>query len=302
MIEKERETRGRIPVRFMDAESDEVVRGREDEDMPSPDELGRESSYEGATEMRRRVNRGGEDDTEAGRSRADDADVAGSLPDSELEENRTDQDTNWHEERDAGAYTIDADELAAELSAPSKASESKHAKSSVSHEAQALAAQAEVRVLESEVRRLKSERQELSELLARRQADFENYRKRMERERGESYNRLVADVAGRLLPVLDNLRRALEAEASIKAGESEEFRNFLHGVELIAKQLGDVLDGLGVTPIETVGRPFDPHVHEAVATERSEEFEPDTVTQEIQRGYRIGEKLLRPAMVKVAAR
>jgi molecular chaperone GrpE len=136
----------------------------------------------------------------------------------------------------------------------------------------------------------------------RRQAEFDNYRKRTERERGETYNRMVGDVAGKLLPVLDNLRRALDAEASMEATESEEFRHFLNGVELIYKQLNDVLEGLGVEPVAAVGQPFDPHVHEAVVTEQTEEFEPDTVMQELVRGYRLGDKLLRPAVVKVATK
>ncbi len=157
-------------------------------------------------------------------------------------------------------------------------------------------------MLEDEVKRLKAERQELIDLMARRQADFDNFRKRNERERSETYSRVAGEVASRILPVLDNMRRAVAAEASIEASESKEFREFLHGVELISRQLNGVLEDLGVMPVPTVGHPFDPHVHEAVATERTEEFEPDTVMQEIQRGYRIGEKLLRPAMVKVATR
>jgi molecular chaperone GrpE len=165
-----------------------------------------------------------------------------------------------------------------------------------------LAAQAEVSILEEEVARLKAERQELVDQMARRQADFDNYRKRLERERTETYGRVAADVASELLPVVDNLRRALEAESSAEAGASEEFRNFLSGVELIARQLNGVLEQLGVQEVEAVGRPFDPHFHEAVAMDRTDEFEPDTVTEEIQRGYRIGERLLRPAMVKVATR
>ena len=156
--------------------------------------------------------------------------------------------------------------------------------------------------LEEEVARLKAERQELIDQMGRRQADCDNYRKRQERERAETYGRVAADVASELLPVVDNLRRALDAEASSAAGESEEFRNFLRGVELIARQLNGVLEQLGVQEVEAVGRPFDPHLHEAVATEQTDEHEPDTVTQEIQRGYRMGERLLRPAMVKVATR
>jgi molecular chaperone GrpE len=302
MIEKERQQGGRIPVRFIDEEGAEVSRGGGDDNSPSVEELGRASAYEDATEMQRRINRGGESDTEVDRSRADDADLVGTIPDSELEENRNDQDSNPRDRRDAAAYTIDADELAADFPEQRAAGAAGRAGASVGAEAELLAAQAEVRLLEDEARKLRSERQELAELLARRQADFDNHRKRTERERGETYGRLVADVAGQLLPVLDNLRRALDAEASVKAGESQEFRNFLHGVELVARQFDAVLDSLGVKPVETVGRPFDPHVHEAVATERTEEFEPDTVTQEMQRGYRIGERLLRPAMVKVATR
>jgi molecular chaperone GrpE len=102
--------------------------------------------------------------------------------------------------------------------------------------------------------------------------------------------------------VVDNLTRALDAEKTVEAQESQEFRHFLHGVELINKRLTDVLESLGIRPIASVGEPFDPHVHEAVVTEPSDEFEPDTVSGEIARGYRIGDRLLRPAMVKVAAR
>ena len=161
---------------------------------------------------------------------------------------------------------------------------------------------AELIATRAELRRVEAQRDELRDALARRQADFENYRKRVERDRAESYNRLVGDVVSKLLPVLDNLRRALAAESSVQASESEEFRHFLQGVELIYKQLTSVLEGLGLQPVEAVGQRFDPHVHEAVITEQTEEYEPDTVIQELVPGYRLGEKLLRPAIVKVATR
>lgn len=161
---------------------------------------------------------------------------------------------------------------------------------------------AELVATRAELKRVQSELAETQDALARRQADFENYRKRIERERGEVRDRLVADVARKLLPVLDNLARALEAERSVEAGESKEFRHFLHGVELISKQLDDVLESLGVQPIPAVGERFDPHVHEAVVTESTDEYEPDTVMQEMARGYRLGDRLVRPAMVKVAAK
>jgi molecular chaperone GrpE len=161
---------------------------------------------------------------------------------------------------------------------------------------------AELIATRAELRRVEAENAELKDRLARRQADFENYRKRVERERSETYNRVVADVAAKLLPVLDNLKRALETEASVEASESDEFRHFLSGVDLIYKQLNGVLDALGVKPIAAVGEPFDPHVHEAVTAEVTDEYEPDTVMQEIVAGYRLGDKLIRPALVKVAKR
>jgi molecular chaperone GrpE len=161
---------------------------------------------------------------------------------------------------------------------------------------------AELVATRAELKRLQAQLSEAQEALARRQADFANYRKRIERERGETYNRIVAEVAGKLLPVVDNLSRALESETSVEANESKEFRHFLHGVELISKQLNDVLESFGIQPIAAVGERFDPHIHEAVVTETSDEYEPDTVISEMQRGYRIGDRLLRPAMVKVAAR
>jgi molecular chaperone GrpE len=159
---------------------------------------------------------------------------------------------------------------------------------------------AELVATRAELKRLESEVKDFRESLARRQADFENYRKRMERERSETYNRVVADIAAKLLPVLDNLKRALETEASVEAAESDEFRHFLSGVDLIYKQLNGVLDALGVKPVQAEGEQFNPHLHEAVVTEPTDDYEPDTVMQEIVRGFRLGDKLIRPALVKVA--
>ena len=292
MIDKNRQTSKRIPVRFVDeerpAESSDPA-----SDLP-PNDLGRESSYEDETEMKRRIDRGAEEDEE----RADERDKAGGPRHGETPEHREEQDTN---PRATAAPDDEADEME-DLNTfdDDDAFELDAASASLSQEAELLAAQDEVRVLEAELQKLRAERQELRELLARRQADFDNSRKRAERERGETYQRLVADVVKQLLPVVDNLQRALEVEASVEANESEEFRHFLHGVELISKQLNGVLERLGVEVVPTVGRPFDPHVHEAIVTEPSAEYAPNTVMQEIQRGYRLGDKLIRPAMVKVA--
>ena len=161
---------------------------------------------------------------------------------------------------------------------------------------------AELIATRAELKRVEAENAELKNQLARRQADFENYRKRVDRERTETYNRVVADIAAKLLPVLDNLKRALEAESSVEAAESDEFRHFLSGVDLISKQLNGVLEALGVKPVPAVGEQFNPHVHEAVVTEATDDYEPDTVIQEIVAGYKLGDKLIRPALVKVATR
>ena len=161
---------------------------------------------------------------------------------------------------------------------------------------------AELVASRAELKRLEAALAEAQEAVARRQADFDNYRKRIERERSEAYNRVVAEVTRKLLPVLDNLNRALDAERSVETSESREFRHFLRGVELIGKQLNEVLESFGLQPIPAVGERFDPHIHEAVVTEPSDEYKPDTVIAELARGYRIGDQLLRPAMVKVSAR
>ena len=163
-------------------------------------------------------------------------------------------------------------------------------------------ATAELIATRAELKRVETENADLKDRLARRQADFENYRKRVDRERGETYNRVVADIATKLLPVVDNLKRALEAEASVESSESDEFRHFLSGVDLIYKQINGVLEALGVKPIAAIGEPFNPHIHEAVVTEATDDYEPDTVMQEIVAGYRLGDKLIRPALVKVATR
>jgi len=161
---------------------------------------------------------------------------------------------------------------------------------------------AELVATRSELKRVEAEIADLKDRLARRQADFENYRKRVERERADTYERAVAEIAAKLLPVLDNLKRALDVEANVESTESDEFRHFLSGVDLIFKQLTGVLEALGVKPITAVGARFDPHIHEAVVSESTDEYEPDTVMQEIIQGYRLGEKLIRPALVKVAVK
>jgi molecular chaperone GrpE len=152
---------------------------------------------------------------------------------------------------------------------------------------------------------LEKERDTLKDQLLRAVAEFDNYRKRIERERRELSEYAAADVLRELLLVVDNFERALQAPASApgaaagKPGESEAFRR---GVELIHKQMLDLLRKRGVTMIEALGADFDPNVHQAVIHEPSSDHREGEVMEELQRGYTLGDRLLRPAMVKVAKR
>jgi len=128
--------------------------------------------------------------------------------------------------------------------------------------------------------------------LARAQADFDNARKRASREQQEYRDYALTDVVKSLLPVLDSFDRALEHNA-----EATEFRS---GIELINKQLHDVLTKLGLRPIPAKGEPFDPHLHQAVEMVDTTEVEDHHVLYELQRGYKLKDRLLRPAMVRVA--
>ena len=292
MSDKERPAPSRIPVRFDGDEGAEAPEANNDSGL-TPEELGEASIYEDAGEMARRINRGGEQDTEAGREEADDSDVAGTLNPSELPRSRDEQDTTpAHADDEAKSGSGEAN---GEGEPPRKAGA---AEGPVM--AELVATRAELRRVEAELKRASEERGELTDKLARRAADFDNFRKRTERERRDTYNHALGEVVGKFLPVLDNLQRALEVERSNEASESAEFRHFVQGIELIGRQLSGVLEALGVEPVPTVGHPFDPHVHEAVATVEAEEFAADEVVEEMRRGYRLGDKLLRPAMVKVA--
>jgi len=151
--------------------------------------------------------------------------------------------------------------------------------------------------LQAQIDALTAEKASLYDKLLRRQAEFENYRKRVERERGELYQHGRDDVLLQFLPVVDNFERAL---SSLETSEGDA-EALLHGVELIHKQFKDALSKLGLEAVEAVGQTFDPHVHEAVTMEATDKHKENTVIQEFQRGYRIGDRLLRPAKVKVAS-
>ena len=141
---------------------------------------------------------------------------------------------------------------------------------------------------------LRQERDDLQDRLLRTAAEFDNYRKRTDRERRELGDAVAADLVRDILPVVDDLERAIAA-----AGDSPD-PALRSGVELIHRQLVDALRRRGAEPFESVGRDFDPAWHEALASEPAEGRRDGEVTAEIRRGYRIGARLLRPALVKVA--
>src|ERR1035438_454910 len=144
----------------------------------------------------------------------------------------------------------------------------------------------------SETEKLKAERDALLDRLARLQAEFDNARKRAVREQQDFREFAAADVIKNILPILDSFERALKASA-----DSTDFRN---GIELIYRQFQDALQKIGVQQILATGQPFDPRVHEAVEMVDTAEVPDHHVLDELQRGYKYKERLLRPAMVRVA--
>jgi molecular chaperone GrpE len=152
---------------------------------------------------------------------------------------------------------------------------------------------AELEQFKAEYDQLKKERDALLERLARLQAEFENARKRAEKEKADFKDFAVGSVVEQFLPVLDNFELALKSTGSL-----EQLRA---GVELIVKQMEEILRGLQVQPVATVGEEFDPRHHEAMGSVEREDMPDQHVAEEVRRGYRLREKLLRPALVRVVS-
>jgi molecular chaperone GrpE len=147
--------------------------------------------------------------------------------------------------------------------------------------------------LADEIVELRKERDVLHDRLLRQAAEFDNYRKRIDRERRETAQYAAAEVLQDLLPIIDDFERALQTD--VPGAES-----YRQGLEIMHRALMETLRKRGVTPIEAVGTPFDPQVHQAVSYEEDPQRADGEVTEEFRRGYRLGDRLLRPAMVKVA--
>jgi molecular chaperone GrpE len=146
---------------------------------------------------------------------------------------------------------------------------------------------------ESELEKIKAERAAYLDRLARLQAEFDNFRKRQAREQQDFRDYAIADAIKTLLPILDSLDRASKTNAP----SLEDFRS---GIELIDKQFHDALSKIGVEPLEAQGQAFDPNFHQALQMVDTNEVEDNHVIDELQRGYKLKDRLLRPAMVRVA--
>jgi molecular chaperone GrpE len=153
-----------------------------------------------------------------------------------------------------------------------------------------------VKTTDDVVAALERERDALRDRLLRLAAEFDNFRKRVERDRKDQAEAAVAAALEDLLPIIDDLDRALEAPTG---SDAEVYRT---GVELIRRQMTELLRKRGVAPIEAVGADFDPRIHQAVAHEFSARHRDGEVMEELRRGYTLGDRLLRPAMVKVSRR
>jgi len=164
----------------------------------------------------------------------------------------------------------------------------------IEQSAKAQAAAAETAKADAEMAKVTAELEELRQTLLRRQADFDNYRKRVEKERFEDSKRATARVIEGLIPVIDGFEHALAAH------REAEYDNYRKGFELIYKQLLESVTKLGVERIEPVGKLFDPHLHQAVDRAETTDHEDGTILQVFQPGYVFHGRVLRPAMVRVA--
>jgi molecular chaperone GrpE len=158
----------------------------------------------------------------------------------------------------------------------------------------AIDAENQLAFVTSERDQLAVEKADLQDRLLRARAEFDNARRRAERERSEYLQFAAMDLVKDLLPILDDFERALKVETAD--------RNYAKGVELIYQRMAETLKKMGLEPIETVGSQFDPNLHQAVERVQTEEAEDQAILGEFQRGYNFKGKLLRPAMVRVAVK
>lgn len=157
----------------------------------------------------------------------------------------------------------------------------------------------EVNSLKEKLSGLRLERNDIQEKSDRRLKDFESYKYRMDRERRGSFITQIGSLAKQMLPVVDNLDRALDSIKDVPEKKRGEFKQFFDGIALVNQQINDVLTGMGVQPITTAGETFDPNFHEAVSTDEASDLPPNTISAEMLRGFRIGNLVIRHSMVRV---
>lgn len=155
------------------------------------------------------------------------------------------------------------------------------------------ASDVDISKLEEELAKANQEKEELYQKLLRTQAEFENYKKRSLKEREAERKYKAQDFVTELLPAIDNFERALQVETT------DANKSLLDGISMVYRQLVDALKSQGVEPIETVGKEFDPNIHQAVMQVEEEGFDPNTVVEELQKGYMMKDRVIRHAMVKV---
>ena len=148
--------------------------------------------------------------------------------------------------------------------------------------------------LRAKIEQLEADAKEASNRYLRLAADFDNYKKRVRQEHSETVQLANVDLIGKLLPVVDNFHRVIES------APAEVDDAWLQGIKLTLQQLDELLASQGVSPIESVGTPFDPTLHEAIGHEESDEHPEDTVVSEVRKGYRLHDRVVRPALVRVA--
>ena len=158
----------------------------------------------------------------------------------------------------------------------------------------------DVKNLQATIAKMETDRDEMFKNSQRRSKDFEAFKARAERERKETFQNQISNVALLMLPALDNLQRALDSAEYLPGEKSETFQQFYDGIALVSEQIDDILNKMGIKPIATIGEEFNPHFHEAVATDESGEFPPNTISGEILRGYVAGDRVIRHSLVKVA--
>lgn len=150
----------------------------------------------------------------------------------------------------------------------------------------------DLQTLKETIENQKSALEEKEDRYKRIMAEFENYKKRSVKERENLYNSLIADIISSILPVLDNLEKAMQTETKDE--------NYKQGIELVYKQFKDVLKANGVTEIESVGTTFDPELHEAISQVQDENLGEQEIKEEFRKGYKIGDRVIRHSMVIVA--